>query len=126
MMIGSLFYNGWAALFSFAIYFVLAIQNPYAMPLTTIVASLIAAIIGFVAMFVIRYFIGYVFYTPKTLNYIEEMNDMQNNAEMLDANDNQFIPQSDRSTMEFEEEDSEEIAKAVRTMLHGQEEPVTQ
>ncbi|MGN7478504.1 multidrug transporter [Solibacillus silvestris] len=119
-MFGSLFYNFWAALLSFAVYFILAIQNPYAMPLRTIGASFVVAIIAFGAMFIVRYFLGYIFYTPEALVFSETENENSGTV-MEDDNNQQFIPISDRTTTEFEEENTEDIAQVVRTMLHGDE-----
>ena len=123
-MFGSIFYNCWAALFSFAVYFIWAIQDPYAYPWPTIGASLVAASIGFIAMYIIRYFIGYVFYTPEGVMF-SEMDNEQGTVETVNENQNQFVPQSERTATEFEEENTEEIAKVVRTMLHRQDEAVS-
>lgn len=119
-MFGSIFYNFWAALFSFAAYFVWAIQNPFALPLPTIGMAVVAAIIGFVVMYALRLFIGYVFYTPEEVIHMEEEN--PTDATMIEEDGNQqFVPQSTRTTAEFEEANTEEMAQAVRTMLHGDE-----
>ena len=118
-MLGSIFYNCWAALFSFAVYFIWAIQDPYAYPWSTIGASFVAAIIGFIAMYIIRYFIGYVSYTPENVMFSDV--DEQSDA----VNENQFVPRSEHTTVEFEEENTEEIAKVVRTMLHRQDKAIS-
>ena len=119
-MFGSMFYNFWAALFSFAAYFIWAIQNPFAVPLPTIGMAALAAVIGFIVMFAIRLFIGYVFYTPEVVEHTEV--DVANEASLIKEDGNQqFVPQSNRTTAEFEEDNTEEIAQAVRTMLHGEE-----
>jgi hypothetical protein len=123
-MFGSIFYNCWAALFSFAVYFIWAIQDPYAYPLPTIGASFVVAVIGFIAMFIIRYFIGYVFYTPKGVVF-SDMVDEQGDGVTVNGNQNQFVPQNERTTVEIEENNTEEIAKVVRTMLHKQDEAIS-
>lgn len=123
MMFGSLFYNFWAALCSFTIYFIWAVQDPFAFPLPTIGASLVVALISFIAMFFIRAFIGYVFYTPENIEYSEV--NPTSNIEPLNTEQQQFVPQNRRTTVEFEEDNTEEIANVVRTMLHGQEEAVS-
>ena len=123
MMFGSLFYNFWAALCSFTVYFIWAVQDPFAYPLPTIGTSLVVALIGFIAMFFIRAFIGYVFYTPGNIAYSEV--DSTSNIEPLNTEQRQFVPQNKRTTVEFEEDNTEEIAKVVRTMLHGQEEAIS-
>ncbi|MEG0384076.1 MAG: multidrug transporter [Solibacillus sp.] len=123
MMFGSLFYNSWAALCSFTVYFIWAVQDPFAYPLPTIGVSLVVALIGFIVMYFIRAFIGYVFYTPENIAYSEV--DSTLNIEPSNAEQQQFVPQNGRTTVEFEEDNTEEIAKVVRTMLHGQEEAVS-
>ncbi|MEK4629526.1 MAG: multidrug transporter [Solibacillus sp.] len=121
MMFGSLFYNFWAALFSFTGYFIWAIQDPFAMPLPTIGAAFVAGVIGYFVMYIIRYFMGYVFYTPENISF-NETAEQNENIETNIENDKQ-VPQNGRST--FEENNTEEIADVVRTMLHGQDEAVS-
>lgn len=123
-MFGSIFYNCWAALFSFAVYFIWAIQDPYAYPWPTIGASFVVAVIGFIAMFILRYFIGYVFYTPEGIVFSDTV-DGQGDGELVNENQNQFVTQNEREAVDFEEENTEEIAKVVRTMLHGQDEAIS-
>lgn len=123
-MFGSIFYNCWAALFSFAVYFIWAIQDPYAYPWPTIGASFVVAVIGFIAMFILRYFIGYVFYTPEGIVFSDTV-DGQGDGELVNENQNQFVTQDEREAVDFEEENTEEIAKVVRTMLHGQDEAIS-
>ncbi|ATP42364.1 multidrug transporter [Solibacillus sp. R5-41] len=118
-MFGSLFYNFWAALCTFAVYFIWAVQDPFAYPLPTIGVSLVVALIGFIAMFFIRAFIGYVLYTPENIAYSE--GNPTSSVETFNSEQQQFVPQNERTTVEFEEDNTEEIAKVVRTMLHGQE-----
>lgn len=119
-MLGSLFYNFWAALFSFTVYFIWAIQNPFAMPLQTIGIAFVVAIVGFIIMFFVRYFLGYIFYTPETTTHLE-MEDEQIAAMTEDDHNQQFVPRNNRSTTEFEDENTEDVAQVVRTMLHGDE-----
>lgn len=119
-MFGSLFYNLWAALFSFAVYFIIAIQDPFVSPWPTLGIAFVVAIIGFVAMFGVRLFIGYVFYTPEAIVYLEQ--DVEADANMAEDEQNQqFVPYKNRSTTEFEEDNTEEVAHVVRTMLHEDE-----
>ena len=119
-MFGSLFYNFWAALFSFSGYFIWAIQNPFVMPLQTIGIAFVVAIVGFIMMFIVRYFLGYVFYTPETSEF-PEMDDELIAAMAEDETNQQFVPLNSRSTTEFEDENTEDVAQVVRTMLHGDE-----
>lgn len=119
-MFGSLFYNLWAALFSFAVYFIVAIQDPFVSPWPTLGIAFLAAGIGFVAMYGVRLFIGYVFYTPEAVVYLEQDTEADSNA-IDDEQNQQFVPYKNRSTAEFEEDNTEEVAQVVRTMLHGDE-----
>lgn len=119
-MFGSLFYNFWGALFSFSVYFIWAIFDPYAMPWPTIGIAAVAAIIGFFVMFAVRYLVGYIMYTPEDVVHNEP--EIMNDAVSVEEDGNQqFIPQNNRTTTEFEEENTEEIAQVVRSMLHGEE-----
>ena len=119
-MFGSLFYNLWAALFSFAVYFIIAIQDPFVSPWPTLGIAFVVAVIGCVAMFGVRLFIGYVFYTPEAIVYLEQ--DVEADANMAEDEQNQqFVPYKNRSTAEFEEDNTEEVAHVVRTMLHEDE-----
>lgn len=118
-MFGSIFYNFWAALLSFAVYFIAAIQNPYAMPLQTVGTAFIIAVIAFSLMFLIRFFLGYVFYTPEAPVLLQTEEELPVVAKETDKT--QTVPQSDHTTMEGEDENTEEIAQAVRSMLQGDE-----
>jgi hypothetical protein len=118
MMYGSFLYNCWAALLGFTAYFALALQQPYSMPMEILLGSFITAIVAFLCAYPARLFLGYVLFTPDevTLEKIEMEKEIQEQKEELQ------IPAFDRtSTMEFEDEDGEEIAKVVRTMLHSEE-----
>lgn len=119
-MFGSIFYNCWAALLSFAVYFIAAIQNPYAMPLPTIGKAFVVAVIAFSVMFLIRYFLGYVFYTPEAP--VLSQNEEELPVIAKETDNTQTVPQSDHTIMEVEEdENTEEIAKVVRSMLQSDE-----
>ncbi|MEK4079355.1 multidrug transporter [Solibacillus sp. FSL K6-1126] len=119
-MFGSIFYNFWAALFSFAVYFIAAIQNPYALPLPTIGAAFVVAVIAFSLMFLIRYFLGYVFYTPESPVLLQTEEELPG-AVGKETDKTQAVPQSDLPAKEVEDENSEEIAQVVRSMLQSDE-----
>ena len=119
-MFGSIFYNFWAALLSFAVYFIWAIQNPYALPLQIISTSFLVAFIAFCSMYFIRYFLGYVFFTPEAHVFADTEDEITSKT-TIDEDNQQFSTRSNQSTMEFDEENTEDIAKVVRTMLHGDE-----
>lgn len=116
MMFGSIFYNCWAALFGFTIYFLIAIMNPFAMPLRTILISSIIAVGVFIIMFPIRYFISYILFTPEEVIFDGEL-DSADSAEEKAAE--QPLPaQQPTSTVEFADESTEDIAQVVRTMMN--------
>ncbi|MEK4385150.1 multidrug transporter [Solibacillus sp. FSL W7-1464] len=119
-MFGSIFYNFWAALLSFAVYFIAAIQNPYAMPLPTITTAFVVAVIAFSLMFLIRYFLGYVFYTPEAPVLIQTEEELSG-AVANETDKTQTVPQRDHTAMEVDDENTGEIAQVVRTMLQSDE-----
>lgn len=124
MMYGSVLYNFWAALCSFSVYFVWALQQPFPLPMMTILSSFIIAIIGFLVMYPIRYFLGYIFYTPMPLTYsdlVEEDTSLPSDTSYYD----QFSRPNNKDTVEFQDETSEEVAQVVRTMLHKQDDAVS-
>ena len=111
MMFGSIFYNCWAALFGFTIYFLIAIINPFAMPLHTLLLSLIIGVCVFLIMFPVRYLIGYILFTPEEVVFNGETD---SNEEMTVENP---MP-AQQHTVEFADESTEEIAQVVRTMMN--------
>ncbi|MFF5993339.1 hypothetical protein AAGS61_01135 [Lysinibacillus sp. KU-BSD001] len=115
MMYGSILYNCWAALLGFTVYFFIALQEPYALPVSILISSFIAALIVFVCTFLVRLFLGYVLFTPQevALQEAKEVDAQQNMTE-----DVQVPLREQSSTVEFEEDNTEEIAKVVRTMMH--------
>lgn len=120
MMFGSIFYNCWAALIAFTIYFFATFQKSY-FPLRIIFGAFIAAIIVFFVMFVLRYLLWFVLYTPQEElfeNFEKENIRYQNDLQ------NQENQPSQLSTIEFNDESAEELAEVVRTMMN-QEETVT-
>lgn len=119
-MFGSIFYNFWAALLSFAIYFIWAIQNPYALPFQVISTSFLFAFIAFFSMYFLRYLLGYIFYTPE-IHVFADNEDENIDKTTIDESNQQFSTRSNQSKMEFDEENTEDIAQVVRTMLHGDE-----
>ncbi|MER1984784.1 MAG: multidrug transporter [Solibacillus sp.] len=119
-MFGSIFYNFWGALGSFTIYFIWALQQPLPLPISVILQSFAAAIVGFILMFAVRYFMSYVMYTPEQPAYNETPTEERTESESSDFD--LLMKTKDDSVSEFHDEDSEEIAKVVRTMLHGQTE----
>ena len=109
-MYRSIFFNLWAALIAFAIYFGYTIYqtNGFATPIPTLVYAFLWAAFGFVVAYGLRFVLDYIFYTPmqaEIANPIEDGDTIQaNNA-------------GSTSTKEFQDESPEEIAQVVRTML---------
>ena len=116
-MYGSLFYNCWAALIGFAVYFFIVLQQQYVMPVSALIGSFVTAFIVFLSTFLVRMFLGYVLYTPEEVGFQDQLEiEGQPNT-----NEDLQIPLVEQtSTVEFEDESSEEIAKVVRTMMHSE------
>jgi|GEM_PF-335455 len=117
MMYGSFFYNCWAALLGFAVYFFIVLQQPYVMPVSALIGAFVTALIVFLCTFLVRILLGYVLYTPEEVGFQEllEVEGQPNTSEELQ------IPLVEQiSTVEFEDENSEEIAEVVRTMMHSE------
>lgn len=119
MMFGSILYNCWAALLGFTVYFFIALQKTIVLPLNVLLGSFIAAVIVFLIMFPVRYFLSYIFYTPDEIEFeqMEQLPDKQEEPHSIP-----FNAVEKKSTVEFEDESSEEIAKVVRTMMHKENE----
>ena len=117
MMYGSYFYNCWAALLGFAVYLFIVLQQPYVMPASALIGAFATAFIVFLCTFLVRMFLGYVLYTPEEVDFQQalEVEKPSKTSEELQ------IPLGEQtSTVEFEDESSEEIAKVVRTMMHSE------
>ncbi|MBG9455199.1 hypothetical protein ABE61_14335 [Lysinibacillus sphaericus] len=114
-MFGSIFYNLWGALIAFSIYFFSTFLKPYT-PLRIIVGSFVAGIIMFFVMYIVRFLIAYVLFTPEGDEELVEGEREENESENPEE-ENQETPTAN-STVEFQDENSEEIAQAVRTMMN--------
>ena len=117
MMYGSFLYNCWAALLGFTVYFIIVLQQPYVMPISALIGAFVTAFIVFLCTYFVRMFLGYVLYTPEEVDFQEslEVEGQPNTSEELQI---PLVEQT--STVEFEDENSEEIAKVVRTMMHSE------
>ncbi|GLC87376.1 hypothetical protein [Lysinibacillus piscis] len=119
-MFGSIFYNLWGALIAFSIYFFSTFYKPFT-PLRVLIGASVAAVITFLAMYIVRFVIAYILFTPEDSEELEDTKleesksdkDLEESKESIAAN----------STIEFQDEDSEEIAQVVRTMMHREDEP---
>ncbi len=117
MMYGSFLYNCWAALIGFTIYFIAALQVDFPLPLPILLGSFATAAVVFLLAYPLRYLLGYILYTPEPVPLLPlEEEAVVQEREMLD------LPSLDQtSAMEFEDENAEEIAQVVRTMMHREE-----
>jgi hypothetical protein len=120
-MYGSFLFNVWGALISFTVYFIWLINQPHPFPIPVLIKSFIVAIVAFLLMYPVRYVLSYIFYTPEDLIFSE--NEHLESAGTVnlkkEAKPIQTIDTLNKS--EFGNEDSEEVAKVVRTMLEKDE-----
>ncbi|EKU43278.1 hypothetical protein JIN86_08185 [Lysinibacillus sp. HST-98] len=117
-MFGSIFYNLWGALIAFSIYFFSTFQKPFT-PLRILVGSFIVAIIAFFVMFIVRFLIAYILFTPEEDEEAVEGDIEEKELESIEGVI-QEVPIAN-STVEFQDENSEEIAQVVRTMMNREE-----
>lgn len=105
-MFGSLYYNFWIALLSFTVYFLARFQTSQA-PISIILFGLLWALIAFIITFILRIVIGFILFTPEVSN--EELTEDELNVQQegLDLT----------KSSQPKEENAEEIAKVVQTML---------
>ncbi|MEB2278515.1 hypothetical protein LAV73_00665 [Lysinibacillus xylanilyticus] len=119
-MFGSIFYNLWGALIAFSIYFFSTFLKPYT-PLRIIIGSFVAGIIVFFIMYIVRFLIAYILFTPEDAEDVVEGEHEENESGNREE-DNQETPTAS-STVEFQDENSEEIAQVVRTMMNREDDP---
>ncbi|MCM0626272.1 hypothetical protein M5J14_17395 [Lysinibacillus sp. OL1_EC] len=117
-MFGSIFYNLWGALIAFSIYFFSTFQKPFT-PLRILIGSFIVAIIAFFVMFIVRFLIAYILFTPEEDEEAVEGDIEEKELESIEGV-KQEVPIAN-STVEFQDENSEEIAQVVRTMMSREE-----
>jgi len=120
MMVGSIFYNCWATLIAFTITFVVMVLQQSLFPFQILLWSFVVGILTFVAMFGIRFIVGYIWYTPNDELFLNVEGMESEELNRGEANSGQ-----QQSTVEFNDEASEEIAKVVRSMMSYDDEPVT-
>lgn len=117
-MFGSIFYNLWGALIAFSIYFFSTFQKPFT-PLRILIGSFIVAIIAFFVMFIVRFLIAYILFTPEEDEEAVEVDIEEKELDSIEGV-KQEVPIAN-STVEFQDENSEEIAQVVRTMMNREE-----
>lgn len=62
MMFGSIFYNFWAAIIGFSLYFFSMLSKD--VPFKVLIGSFIAALISFLLMYAFRFVLAYILHTP--------------------------------------------------------------
>ena len=124
-MYRSIFFNCWIALIAFTLYFIKTIYDTggTAAPIPTIAWSFLWAAIGFVLAYGIRAFLDYILYTPEQIDVAVDTVWDQNTSDSLDreAMSGSTLAARNSSTVEFQDESSEDIAQVVRTMLQRDE-----
>ena len=124
-MYRSILFNCWIALFAFTVYFIYTIyqSNGMAAPIETIVWSLLWAVVGFFVAFAIRAVIDYVMYTPAHIDLDDDGETTDISNEQAEHNNLKDLSNGkvNSSTVEFQDENSEEIAQVVRTMMSNEE-----
>lgn len=120
-MFGSIFYNFWAAILGFSVYFFSTLTES-TIPLDSLVGSFIAAVFSFLVMYAIRLLLGYIFYTPDDalFNGLNKENE-QLRLQLESGMGAEHASEDSNSTLEFKDQSSEEIAKVVQTMMHQDE-----
>lgn len=125
MMYRSIFFNCWIALIVFTLYFIKTIYQTggAAAPISTIAFSFFWAGIAFVFAYVLRAFLDYILYTPEHIEISMETEGIHNiSSEVEDeATSGSTLSMRNNTTIEFQDESSEDIAQVVRTMLHRDE-----
>ena len=116
-MFGSIFYNLWGALIAFSIYFLVHFKTIYASanPDWLFYCSNHRIFV----MFIVRFLIAYILFTPEEDEEAVEVDIEEKELESIEGV-KQEVPIAN-STVEFQDENSEEIAQVVRTMMNREE-----
>ena len=123
-MYRSILFNCWIALIAFSLYFVSTIYltGGAAAPIKTLSLSFLWAGIGFLFAYLLRAFFNYILYTPEQIDVETETEQFQNVLnETEDGATSGSVRNIPTSTVEFQDESSEDIAQVVRTMLSRDE-----
>lgn len=123
-MYRSILFNCWIALIAFSFYFIKTIYDTggTAAPMQTIVWSFIWAIFGFILAYGLRVFLDYILYTPEQIEgFVTEAIPNVSNGLDNEATSGSTLSVQNNSTVEFQDESSEDIAQVVRTMLQRDE-----
>ncbi|ETT85881.1 hypothetical protein MKZ08_16810 [Viridibacillus sp. FSL R5-0477] len=107
-MVGSILWNCWASLIGFSIYFFITFQS-FKTPTTILSSSFIVALVVFLIAFLVRFVIAFVFFSPLS---------EETHAEgELAMNNEQVKEQQTGQTNNNIEENAEEVAKVVQSMM---------
>ncbi len=120
----SIFFNCWISLIAFSLYFGTTIYQTggTAAPLQTIALSFMWAVIGFLFAYTLRAFLDYILYTPEQIEIAIDPDIHTDTYGLEDeATSGSALFARNKSTVEFQDESSEDIAQVVRTMLHRDE-----
>lgn len=109
MMVGSILWNCWAALIGFSIYFFTTFQS-FKTPTTILFNSFIIAFVVFLIAFLVRFIIGFVFFLPQSEESI------LSEGEII-VNNEQTKEQQASQMNNITEENAEEVAKVVQSMM---------
>ena len=124
-MYRSIFFNCWIALIAFSFYFIKTIYETggTAAPIQTIMWSFLWAFFGFGLAYGLRAFLDYILYTPEPIDGEMETEAISNFSDGLDneVTSGSTLSIQNNSTVEFQDESSEDIAQVVRTMLQRDE-----
>ena len=124
-MYRSIFFNCWIALIAFSFYFIKTIYETggTAAPIQTIMWSFIWSFFGFGLAYGLRAFLDYILYTPEPIDGGMETEAIPNVSNGLDneVTSGSTLSVQNNSTVEFQDESSEDIAQVVRTMLQRDE-----
>lgn len=117
-MYGSFLFNCWGALIGFTVYFLLMLQNIFVAPFVIILGSFITAAIAFLAAYPVRMLLHFIFFSPEeTVVTTEEYLEIEDKNAGIEE-----LPVLDQSSAnEFQDENAEEVAKAVRTMMQTEQ-----
>ncbi|MEK4761523.1 hypothetical protein MHH85_14810 [Viridibacillus sp. FSL E2-0187] len=109
MMVGSILWNCWASLIGFSIYFFTTFQS-FKTPTTILFNSFLIALVVFLIAFLVRFVIAFVFFSPQS-------EDLTLAEGGLAVNDGQVKEQQTGQVHNNIEEDAEEVAKVVQSMM---------
>lgn len=97
----------------------MTLQQPLT-PLRIIIGSFVVAIIVFFVMYIVRFIIAYVLFTPNADQSLADSGLEENSSTHIGEESEETSSTS--STVEFQDESTEDIAQVVRTMMNREDE----